>query len=81
MTTFECRQSEESLQATMDDVFEHVGVPTAPINDGGPKNNRDYPPMDEGMKNRLRRFYEPYDEALRLLLGRQALPWSGGVRA
>ncbi|CAN0426644.1 unnamed protein product [Ectocarpus sp. 8 AP-2014] len=59
----------------MDGVFEHVGLPPSPVEDKAPKNHRDYPPMDEGVRRRLRDFYAPYDAALRQLLRRDSLPW------
>lgn len=62
----------------MDDVFEHVGLHSSPVEDTEPKNRRDYSPMSVETENRLRRFYEPYDEALRLLLRRETLPWPSG---
>eukprot|EP00903_Cladosiphon_okamuranus_P006863 g6684.t1 len=68
-------QSEESLQEAMDGVFEHVGLPPSPVEDKAPKNRRDYPPMDETIRRRLRGFYAPYDDALRRLLKRDSLPW------
>ncbi|CAM9888508.1 unnamed protein product [Ectocarpus sp. 4 AP-2014] len=68
-------RSEHSLQEAMEDVFEHVGLPPSPVEDKAPKNHRDYPPMDEGIRRRLRDFYAPYDAALRQLLRRESLPW------
>ncbi|CAN0115343.1 unnamed protein product [Ectocarpus sp. 13 AM-2016] len=59
----------------MDDVFEYVGLPPSPVEDKAPKNHRDYTPMDEGVRRRLRDFYAPYDGALRQLLRRESLPW------
>ena len=59
----------------MDGVFEHVGLPPSPVEDKAPKNRRDYPPMDEAVRRRLRAFYAPYDDALRRLLQRDSLPW------
>ncbi|CAM9242641.1 unnamed protein product [Pylaiella littoralis] len=69
-------QSEASLQEAMDGVFEHVGLPPSPVEDKAPKNHRDYPPMDEDVRRRMRDFYAPYDGALQRLLGRDSLPWS-----
>lgn len=59
----------------MEGVFEHVGLPPSHVEDKAPKNRRDYPPMDEAVRRRLRGFYAPYDDALRRLLKRDALPW------
>ncbi|CAN0527759.1 unnamed protein product, partial [Scytosiphon promiscuus] len=72
-------QTKDSLQETMDVVFEHVGLPPSQVADKAPKNRRDYPPMDGAVERRLRDFYAPYDDALKQLLGRESLPWSSGV--
>lgn len=69
-------QSDESFQAVIGGVFEHVGLPPSPVEDKEPKNQRSYPPINPKMQERLRNFYAPYDEALRQLLGRDSLPWS-----
>lgn len=60
----------------MDSVFEHVGLPPCPVEDKAPKNRRQYLPMDQAIRQRLREFYAPYDEALMRLLGREFLPWT-----
>jgi hypothetical protein len=38
--------------------------------------DRRKPPVDPGLRARLRRIYAPHDEHLRHLLGRR-LPWDG----
>ena len=62
-------QTKDSLQETMNVVFEHVGLPPSQVLDKAPKNQRDYPPMDKAVEHRLRDFYAPYDDALKQLLG------------
>lgn len=63
----------------MDGVFEHVGLPPSPVQDKAPKNRRDYPPMGDAIRQRLRDLYAPYDDTLRRLLGRESLPWSSAT--
>ena len=57
-------QTKDSLQETMNVVFEHVGLPPSQVLDKAPKNQRDYPPMDKAVEHRLRDFYAPYDDCL-----------------
>jgi Aspartyl/Asparaginyl beta-hydroxylase len=66
---FLCLQLERDLdtamvQATMERVFDHVGVPSAfTLPDVSPKNTRLYEPnMDPGLYQVLQRFFEPHNQ-------------------
>lgn len=52
------------VQRTADLAFRHLGLPPYEVRDGAPKNARTYEPMDDAVRDVLRRFYEPHNRRL-----------------
>ena len=66
----------EQTQETMASVYDFVGLPPFDIlqGDATPKNTRDYVPMADATKARLKEFYAPHNARLYRMLGRD-LGW------
>ncbi|CEG46544.1 (heparan sulfate)-glucosamine 3-sulfotransferase 1 [Plasmopara halstedii] len=70
LLTLDDFKSVENLYATMDKVFNFLGLPYHRIKDTSAKNTRRYSSIDEAVRVRLAAFYKPYNEKLYALLGR-----------
>ena len=62
--------AEDRVRATMERVFEHVGVPSSfELPDVAPQNTRDYEPtMDAALFQYLQRFFAPHEERFQDML-------------
>lgn len=68
----------ESVQATMDVVYSHVGLPphTLSQEEVQPKNTRETKvPMDSAVRQKLEEFYAPFNERFFSLIGRRIENW------
>lgn len=67
----------ELVANTMASVYSFVGLPSFDIvgvGDATPKNTRDYKPMPDEARERLRKFYAPHNARLYEMIGRD-LGW------
>lgn len=66
------------MSGLMDDVYAHVGLPPHDVEDDGAKNTRAYGGLSEKTRKRLERFFAPYNDLLRDMLGEEKVPkaWS-----
>lgn len=58
-------------------VFDFLGLPPHTIIDTEAKNTRRYPPISPQIKEKLARFYAPFNRQLFDLLGREMPRWAG----
>lgn len=60
----------EKVQATMNGVYRFVGVTPHELDSHHTtaKNQRKYAPMSAGIRSRLEKFYEPFNQRLHTLL-------------
>jgi catechol 2,3-dioxygenase-like lactoylglutathione lyase family enzyme len=64
----------EDPDGVLDEVAEHVGLPSFELQAPERRNTGSYDPMDEATREELAAFFEPYNEQLFDLLGRE-LDW------
>jgi hypothetical protein len=66
---------ERGVNAIMQDVWQHLDVPSVEVEDETPKNTRDYGPVsDKGITDYLGRFFQPHNQRLASTLGAE---WHG----
>jgi hypothetical protein len=66
---------ERGVNAIMQDVWQHLDVPSVEVEDETPKNTRDYGPIsDKGITDYLGRFFQPHNQRLASTLGAE---WQG----
>lgn len=56
-------------------VFHHLGLPPHRVVDVEAKNTRKYDPMSQEVRERLARFFQPFNQHLFQLMGRK-MPWT-----
>jgi hypothetical protein len=62
-------KSKEGIQATMNDIWKLLQIPSIEVKDDSAKNTRNYDKMDQEIREYLKRFYEPHNHRLSVLLG------------
>lgn len=66
----------QDVQRCLDDVFSFIGIPPIDVTDLNAKNTRNYnQPLSQSTRERLERFYEPYNATLFKLLGNENFQW------
>jgi hypothetical protein len=61
----------------MERVYDFIGLPPQHVLENkDPQNTRRYDPLSPQTRERLRAFYQPYNEKLRELLGRLPEGWN-----
>lgn len=68
------RRLQDRPQQVLDDVTHHLGLSSFDVTVRERRNTRDYAPMDPSTRRRLEKHYEPHNERLFDLLGRE-LDW------
>ncbi|KAL7562969.1 hypothetical protein ACA910_018608 [Epithemia clementina (nom. ined.)] len=64
------RFKSDGVSSVMEEVWQHIGVPSYHVEDDSPQNTRDYTSqMDSQLQSYLKRFYEPHNQRLAVLLG------------
>lgn len=66
----------EAAHLQVDTIFRFLNLPPHRIIDTDAKNTRAYEPMPQAVKERLARFYEPFNLQLFELLGREMTEWA-----
>ena len=69
MSMNDLKGDEAKVQATMDGVFEFIGLPPHDLEDFEKQNSRDYDEMDSDIRQLLEEFYAPCNVALMNMLG------------
>lgn len=62
-------KTKEGIQATMNDIWKLLQIPSIEVKDDSAKNTRNYDKMDQEIREYLKRFYEPHNHRLSVLLG------------
>jgi hypothetical protein len=58
----------QNVMAVMENVWEHLNLPHYTVEDASVKNSREYDPVEDDIRDYLRRFFAPHNHALSQLL-------------